>query len=76
MNTVIQIRNVPLKVHRELKSRAAKEGMTLSQMVLHEIMDLLSRPLSEEIHSMTERLARIKPSMRPADAVRAERDSR
>ena len=40
----IQIRNVPEDVHRTLKARAAREGMSLSEYLLRDVVELASRP--------------------------------
>lgn len=44
----IQIRNVPDDVHRTLKARAAKQGMSLSEYLLAEVTDLARLPTLEE----------------------------
>ena len=49
MPKMIQIRNVPDDIHRALKVRAAKEGMTLSAYLLREITQLAERPTLEEL---------------------------
>ncbi len=76
MSRMIQIRNVPDKVHRELKARAAREGMTLSDYLLAELRRSLERPtltdLRERLHNRTP--LRVRES--PAKAVRGERDRR
>jgi plasmid stability protein len=75
MSKMIQIRNVPDEVHRTLKARAARAGMTLSDYLLHELLHVASRPELEDL------LARIRArevpnlSEDPAVAVRAERES-
>jgi antitoxin FitA len=73
---MVQIRNMPDEVHRELKARAAKAGMTLSDFLLHEATDLAQRPALDEVLDRIARRppARVRPS--PAAAVRAERRSR
>ena len=45
---MIQIRNVPDQSHRELKSRAALNGMTLSDYLLGELRALAARPTMQE----------------------------
>jgi plasmid stability protein len=40
---MIQIRNVPETLHRELKSRAALAGMSLSDYLLNEIRQVAER---------------------------------
>lgn len=44
----IQIRNVPEDVHRTLKARAAKAGMSLSEYLLAQVSELARRPTLEE----------------------------
>lgn len=48
MSKMIQIRNVPDEVHRALKIRAAREGMSLSDYLLREITKIAERPTLEE----------------------------
>jgi len=73
---MIQIRNVPDQLHRELKSRAALEGMSLSDYLLAECRRMAARPT---LRALRERLARRSswtPEVSPALAVREERDRR
>ena len=52
---MIQIRHVPEDVHRRLKERAKREGMSLSEYLLQEVT-LLSRQLSwEEVFAEIDR---------------------
>lgn len=73
---MVQIRNVPAELHRRLKSRAAIEGMSMSDYILREIRKSLDRPTRQEV---LDRL-RAQPQRRlrraPADVIRGERDSR
>ena len=48
MSKMIQIRNVPEDVHRALKVRAARAGMTLSDYLLREVTKTAERPTLEE----------------------------
>ena len=41
---MIQIRNVPDELHRTIKVRAAKAGMTLPDYLLSEIEQLAEKP--------------------------------
>lgn len=52
--TTIQVRNVPEKVSRALKARAALEGRSLSDYVLTELQRIATRPSRTEL---LERLA-------------------
>jgi plasmid stability protein len=76
MTAMIQIRNVPDTLHRQLKSRAALAGMSLSDYLLGEIRQVAERPTLDELRARLERRPAIIPSVAPADAVRAERDRR
>jgi len=75
MSKMIQIRNVPDEVHRELKIRAARQGTTLSDLLLREITHVAERPSMDE---MLARLASVPPLDRDVDIaemVRRDRDS-
>ena len=54
MTKMIQIRNVPDELHRTLKVRAAKLGMTLSDYLLSEIEQVAEKP---SLGELMERLA-------------------
>jgi plasmid stability protein len=58
MSKMIQIRNVPDELHRTLKVRAAKAGMTLSDYLLSEIEQIAAKPTLAE---MMERLRDREP---------------
>lgn len=58
MSKMIQIRNVPDELHRTLKVRAAKAGMTLSDYLLSEIELVAKKPTLAE---MMERLRNREP---------------
>lgn len=74
---LIQVRNVPDDVHRRLKERAAREGMTLSDLALAELRRSLDRPTRRDL---LDRLAALPDrEYRGETAVastRAERDAR
>ena len=76
MSKMIQLRNVPDTLHRQLKARAALAGMPLCDYLIREVRKIAAYPSPEE---MRERLALRDPyrgKTSPADLVRAERDSR
>jgi antitoxin FitA len=73
---MIQIRNVPDALHRDLKARAARAGMTLSDYLLDTIRRAAERPETDELLLRVRERTPVYPSESPADAVRAERDSR
>jgi len=74
MGVMIQIRNVPEGLHRQLKSRAALAGMSLSDYLLSEIRQVTERPTLDEMRARFRSRTEITPSVPPADMVRAERD--
>jgi len=76
MTAMIQIRNVPDALHRQLKSRAALAGMSLSDYLLQEMRRLAERPTLDELRARLAQRAEVAPSETPAQAVRAERDRR
>ena len=71
---MIQIRNVPDELHRQLKSRAALAGMSLSDYLLNEIRQVAERPTLDELRARLDRRTRITPSIAPTEAIRAERE--
>jgi plasmid stability protein len=73
---MIQIRNVPDKLHRELKARAAMAGLSLSDYLLAEIRSIAERPSLAEIQARLSSRSAVRPATSPADAVREERDAR
>ena len=76
MAVMIQIRNVPDALHRQLKSRAALAGMSLSDYLLSEMRQVAERPTLDELRARLERRAGVRLSVSPAQAVRAERERR
>jgi plasmid stability protein len=72
----IQIRNVPPKVHAIYRARAARAGKSLSEYLLEELRRRAEVPTNEELleRIRTQRPLRLKT--RPADIIRADRDSR
>jgi plasmid stability protein len=73
---MIQIRNVPDDLHRELKARAAQNGMTLSDYLLSELQMLAPRPTMKEWLARAEKLTPVELDETPAEAIAAERARR
>ena len=46
---MIQVRNVPEDLHRALKERAAREGTTVSGLILAELPRLALKPSGEQL---------------------------
>ena len=72
----IQIRNVPDDVHRTLKARAAKEGMSLSEYLLRDIADRARHPTIAEISERISRREPVRGEFSAADVIREEREAR
>ncbi len=75
MSVMIQIRNVPDKIHRALKARSALAGKSLSDLVLDELVAMTAVPSDAELKA---RLAAAEPfAMKKSSAgiVRRERDA-
>lgn len=73
MASMIQIRNVPDSLHRELKVRAAQIGMTLSDYLLAELQALAVRPTMREWLARSEDWAPVETSEPPTAVIAAER---
>ena len=76
MNSVIQIRNVPVATHRKLKARAALEGISMSQFVLREIEKALATPSRQELLAAIRDLSESELDEAPADVLREARSTR
>ena len=73
MPGMIQIRNIPDKLHRQLKARAALEGTSMSGYFLREIQKSLERPSIEELLAQIASQPEQKLNRTPADMVRENR---
>lgn len=76
MSKMIQIRNVPDDVHREVKARAARAGMSLSDFLLREVERIVDSPPLEEVLARWAARERPRLSKTPAEVIRLERDTR
>jgi len=75
MSKMIQLRNVPDALHRNLKARAAMAGMSLSDYLLMEIKEVSQRPTLSEFR---EQLHKREPvgELDTARWLRMEREAR
>ena len=71
--TMVQIRNVPVEIHRRLKARAALEGLSMSDYVLREVVRSLERPSRAEVIERLRNRPRLKLGDEVVAAVREER---
>lgn len=76
MKTMIQIRNVPADLHRQVKARAALAGMSMSEFILRELKKVLERPTREELLDRLAALPPVEVEPPPAEAIREERARR
>lgn len=73
---MVQIRDVPDDVHRTLKARAAREGMSLSDFIKRELERTAERPSVQEWLERTQQAKPISSKLSPAEAIRELRNSR
>jgi plasmid stability protein len=76
MSKMMQIRDVPDPIHRQLKARAALSGLSLSDYLLAELKRGLERPTRQELMERIARRGRVHLDREPADIIREERDRR
>jgi plasmid stability protein len=76
MSKMIQVRDVPEQVHGILKSRAAREGMSLSDFLKRELARAAERPTMQEWLERTQQVRPIRAKRSPAQVIRDLRDSR
>lgn len=76
MSRMIQIRGVPDDVHRILKARAAREGMSLSDFIKRELAHTVERPMVREWLDRTAEAKPIQSKRTAAEVIRELRDSR
>jgi plasmid stability protein len=72
----IQIRNVPDDVHRTLKARAAKEGVSLSEYLRREVLDFAQRPTLAEVTERIRSRPMIRSEIPAAELIREAREER
>jgi len=75
MAKMIQIRNVPDDLHRTLKARAARAGMTLSDYLLTEVRHVAERPTVEELFARLETRRPVRGGESSAAIIRRHRDA-
>ena len=74
MTRMIQIRNVPEDVHRALKARAARLGMTLSDYLLAEVSEIAERPTLQEMLERLDSREAVRGLEPSAEVIRRLRD--
>lgn len=76
MSKMIQLRNVPDALHRELKARAAVCGLPLSDYLIREVRKIAEHPTPEELRERLRRREAYRGRVSPTVIVRQERDRR
>ena len=76
MSKMVQIRDVPEQVHRTLKARAAREGMSLSDFIKRELARAAERPSMSEWLERTLQAKPLQAKRSAAQVIRELRDSR
>jgi antitoxin FitA len=73
---MIQVRDVPDRVHGTLKSRAAREGMSLSDFIRRELERAAERPTMQEWLECTGQAKPVPARRTAAQVIRELRDER
>ncbi|MGH2675408.1 MAG: FitA-like ribbon-helix-helix domain-containing protein [Actinomycetota bacterium] len=73
MSKMIQVRNVPDRLHRELVKRANARGQTLTDYVQDILEREAARPPAEEVFERISGRRPVKLGARAADLIREER---
>jgi antitoxin FitA len=76
MSKMIQVRNVPDRLHRELTKRAKAQGRTLTQFIQELLEREVARPPADEVFDWIESRTPVKLGMPAADLIRKERAAR
>ena len=76
MSRVIQLRNVPEALHRELKARAVLCGLPLSDYLIREVRKIAQRPTPGELRARLRTRAPYKGRLSPTAVVRRHRGLR
>ena len=71
---MIQIRNIPDELHRELKARAAQSGMTLSDYLLAEIREVAVKPTMRQWLDRVSQRESVETSLTSSEAIHLERE--
>ena len=76
MPKMIQVRNVADHVHGTLKSRAAREGMSLSDLIKRELERAAERPTMQEWLDRVQQVKPFRTAKSAAHVIRELRDER
>lgn len=75
MSVMIQVRNVPVDIHRTLKARAALSGKSLSDLILDQLVAMAALPSDEELREHLDEAEPFTMKKSSAGLIRRERDT-
>lgn len=76
MSKMIQVRNIPDRLHRELMRRARARGQTLTDFVQEILEREVARPPADEVFTRISGRQRVRLGRAAADLIAQERASR
>lgn len=76
MPKMIQVRNVPDRLHRELVRRARAQGRTLTDYIQEILEREVARPPAAEVFERIAQRPRVRLGRRAAELIRQERADR
>ncbi|HEY7755020.1 MAG TPA: hypothetical protein VID69_02210 [Actinomycetota bacterium] len=76
MSKMIQVRNVPDRLHRELRRRAKARGQALTDYIQDILEREVARPPASEVFDRIEARAPVKLDRRTSELIREERQRR
>jgi len=76
MAKMIQLRHVPDELHRTLKVRAARSGLSLSDYLIREVRKMAEQPTPEEMRERLRQRGAYRGTASPTEVLRAERGRR
>lgn len=76
MSTMIQVRNVPDRLHRELVKRARRRGQTLTRYIQDVLEREVARPPADVVFDSIEAALPVRLERPAADLIREERSDR
>lgn len=76
MGKMLQVRNVPERLHRELRQRAKALGLTLTDYVQAVLEREVARPPADEVFDRIDSRSPVELDIRVADIIRGERRAR
>jgi plasmid stability protein len=76
MGRMLQVRNIPERLHRELRRRAKARGQTLTDYVQEVLEREVARPPAEEVFDRIESRRSVDLDIQVAELIRQERGER